>query len=90
MQTSADDGNGKLESLMYIDKTAFKTSPKIKNRQLAIDFSYTLMLVTDCPATAYSHLHMVNMFTYKYLQLIQTNNVGNLYYTLSSVEKSNN
>ena len=35
MQTSADDGKGKLEffkleSFMYIDKTVFKTSPIIK------------------------------------------------------------
>ena len=30
MQTSADDGKGKVGSFMYIDKTVFKTSPKIQ------------------------------------------------------------
>ena len=39
MQTSADDGNGKLELLMYIDKTVFKTSP--------IDNTTKMCIATD-------------------------------------------
>ena len=56
MQTSVDDGKGKLGSCMYSDKTVFKTSPKGYHPTQPITgnyvYGYLVTMITN-PTTVY-------------------------------------